>query len=114
MVTSRDVARLAGVSQATVSRAMSTSAAVSPLTRARVREAMESLGYVRHAGATSMKTRRTNTIGVVVADLVNPFYQEMLDELTREISLAGYRVVVWNTGGGSHSAASFSSARRGR
>lgn len=102
MVTSRDVARLAGVSQATVSRAMSPSATVSEQTRARIQEAMDTLGYVRHAAATAMKTNRTNTIGVVVADLVNPFYQEVLDELTREIARAGYRIVVWNTGGGSH------------
>lgn len=64
---------------------------------------MDELGYVPHAGATAMKTRRTNTIGVVVADLANPFYQEILDELTTEISQAGYRVVVWNTGHGTRS-----------
>jgi LacI family transcriptional regulator len=99
-VTSRDVARLAGVSQATVSRTMA-DGSVSPATRARVRRAMDELGYVPHAGATAMKTRRTDTIGVVVADIANPFYQEILDELTNEISRHGLRVVVWNTGEGS-------------
>ncbi|HEX3680671.1 MAG TPA: LacI family DNA-binding transcriptional regulator [Galbitalea sp.] len=99
-VTSRDVARLAGVSQATVSRTMA-DRSVSADTRDRVRRAMDELGYVPHAGATAMKTRRTNTIGVVVADIVNPFYQEILDELTIEISRRGLRVVVWNTGEGS-------------
>lgn len=49
-----------------------------------------------------MKTRRTNTVGVVVADLTNPFYAEVLDELTRELDNAGFRVVIWNAGGGSH------------
>lgn len=102
-VTSRDVARLAGVSQATVSRVLTDGKIVSEGTRARVVAAMEKLGYVPHAAATAMKTRRTNTIGVVVADLANPFYQEALDELTTEISQAGYRVVVWNTGHGSRS-----------
>lgn len=102
MVTSRDVARLAGVSQATVSRAMSSSSQISPTTRARVLAAMAELGYVPHAGAQAMKTRRTKTVGVVVADLVNPFYSEMLDELTAVLSDAGYRVVVWNAASGSH------------
>ncbi|NKX55537.1 LacI family DNA-binding transcriptional regulator [Arthrobacter mobilis] len=102
MVTSRDVARLAGVSQATVSRALSSSSKLSPATKAKVRAAMEELGYVPHAGAQAMKTQRSNTIGVVVADLTNPFYSEVLDELSRELDKAGLRVVIWNTGGSSH------------
>ncbi|MCY0906378.1 LacI family DNA-binding transcriptional regulator [Arthrobacter sp. H14-L1] len=102
MVTSRDVAELAGVSQATVSRVLSSSSKLSAATKARVQVAMETLGYVPHAGAQAMKTRRTNTIGVVVADLTNPFYSEVLDELTRELDAAGIRVVIWNAGGGSH------------
>lgn len=101
MVTSRDVAQLAGVSQATVSRVVSSSAKLSPATKAKVEAAMETLGYVPHAGAQAMKTRRTNTVGVVVADLTNPFYSEVLDELSRELDTAGFRVVIWNTGGGS-------------
>jgi LacI family transcriptional regulator len=100
MVTSRDVAQLAGVSQATVSRVMSSSPKLSPATTAKVRAAMETLGYVPHAGAQAMKTRRTNTIGVVVADLTNPFFPEILDELTVELNAAGQRVVIWNTGRG--------------
>ncbi|MFD6062582.1 LacI family DNA-binding transcriptional regulator [Rhodococcus wratislaviensis] len=102
MVTSRDVARVAGVSQATVSRVMSSYPGLAPATRAKVLEAMETLGYVPHAGAQAMKTRRSNVIGVVVADLTNPFYSEILDELTKELDTAGMRVVVWNAGGGSH------------
>ena len=102
MVTSRDVARLAGVSQATVSRVMSSSTNIAPETRLKVQAAMEVLGYVPHAGAQAMKTRRTRTVGVVVKDIVNPFYPEVLDELTRELDQAGYRVVLWNAGGGSH------------
>lgn len=101
MVTSRDVAQLAGVSQATVSRVMSSPAKLSPATKAKVEAAMETLGYVPHAGAQAMKTQRTNTVGVVVADLTNPFYSEVLDELSRELDTAGFRVVIWNTGGGS-------------
>jgi LacI family transcriptional regulator len=102
MVTSRDVARLAGVSQATVSRALSSPSKISAGTYAKVEAAMATLGYVPHAGAQAMKTRRTHTVGVVVADLTNPFYPEVLDELTRELDAAGYRVVLWNAGGSNH------------
>ncbi|HEX8487131.1 MAG TPA: LacI family DNA-binding transcriptional regulator, partial [Propionibacteriaceae bacterium] len=102
MVTSRDVAQLAGVSQATVSRALSSADKLSPGTIAKVQAAMDALGYVPHAGAQAMKNRRTNIIGVVVAELTNPFYSETLDELSRELGAAGYRVVMWNAGGGSH------------
>jgi LacI family transcriptional regulator len=102
MVTSRDVAKLAGVSQATVSRAMSSSSKITPETKARVQAAVETLDYVPHAGAQTMKTRRTKSVGVVIADITNPFYPEVIDELTRELDIAGYRVVIWNAGGSSH------------
>lgn len=102
MVTSRDVARVAGVSQATVSRALSMDSSVAPETRAKVRAAIEQLGYVPHAGAQAMKTRRTNTIGVVLADLANPFYIQLLDHLTRAFDEAGQRVVIWNTANSRH------------
>ncbi|MGO1539316.1 MAG: LacI family DNA-binding transcriptional regulator [Leucobacter sp.] len=98
MVTSRDVARLAGVSQATVSRALSQPDKVSSSSRAKVTAAMDELGYVPHAAAQAMKTRRTNTIGVVVSDLMNPFYNELLDELTSELASAQQRVLLWNAG----------------
>ncbi|WP_235779492.1 LacI family DNA-binding transcriptional regulator [Sinomonas notoginsengisoli] len=101
-MTSRDVAKLAGVSQATVSRLISSPSKLAPSTMAKVRAAMEELGYVPHLGAQSMKTRRSNTVGVVVAELTNPFYSEVLDQLSRELDRAGLRVVIWNAGGGSH------------
>lgn len=102
MVTSRDVAHRAGVSQATVSRVLSAAPNITAETRAKVHAAMETLGYVPHAGAKAMKTRRTKTLGVVVDDITNPFYPEVLDELTHELDQAGNRVVLWNVRGGSH------------
>jgi LacI family transcriptional regulator len=102
MVTSRDVARIAGVSQATVSRVMSAPGSVAPATLSRVQTAMRQLGYTPHAGAQLMRTNKAKTVGVVVNDLANPFYSEALDELTRFFNSAGFRVVVWNAGSGSH------------
>lgn len=95
MVTSRDVARAAGVSQATVSRVMSAPSSVSDDTRARVLTAMESVGYVPNHAARAMRTGHSRTVGIVVADLENPFYPQMLDALSSAFARDDYRVIVW-------------------
>lgn len=97
MVTSRDVARLAGVSQATVSRAMLPDSNVKPATLRRIQQAMDELGYMPNAAAQAMRTGRTNTVGVVVADITNPYYPELVEELTHSFDLAGKRVIIWNS-----------------
>ncbi|MFT4043934.1 MAG: LacI family DNA-binding transcriptional regulator [Gordonia sp. (in: high G+C Gram-positive bacteria)] len=99
MATSRDVAKLAGVSQATVSRAFTPNGKISDATRQRIVEVAQQLGYVPNLGARAMKTGRTNTIGVVVADLTNPFYPEILDVLTAHLDAAGQKVTLWNSDG---------------
>jgi LacI family transcriptional regulator len=105
MVTSRDVAREAGVSQATVSRVMSAPERVHATTRAHVLATMEKLGYVPNAAAQTMKTGLTNTIGVVVDDIKNPFYPELLDALTEVFDCEGMRVIIWKSDGGKSQAA---------
>lgn len=104
MSTSRDVARLAGVSQATVSRALS-NGNVSAATREKILQAAKSVGYVPNLGARAMKTGRVDTIGVVVADLTNPFYPEILDALTDHLDAAGQKVTLWNSDGPGNDAA---------
>ncbi|MCT1606316.1 LacI family transcriptional regulator [Nesterenkonia massiliensis] len=98
MTNSKDVARLAGVSQATVSRVLNGSAPISEDTRRRVMKAVEELGYVKHAGATAMRTRRTRTVGIVVSEMSNPFFQEIFDELILQFASAGLRTMVWHAG----------------
>ncbi|MDV7090898.1 LacI family transcriptional regulator [Rhodococcus sp. IEGM 248] len=104
MATSRDVARIAGVSQATVSRALS-NGKVSAATRKKIMEAAASVGYVPNLGARAMKTGRVETIGVVVADLTNPFYPEILGALTEYLDKAGQKVTLWNSDGPGNDAA---------
>jgi LacI family transcriptional regulator len=104
MPTSHDVARLAGVSQATVSRALS-GGSVSAETRKKILHAAKTVGYVPNLGARAMKTGRVNTIGVVVADLKNPFYPEILDALTSYLDAAGQKVTLWNSDGPGNDAA---------
>lgn len=105
MATSRDVARAAGVSQATVSRVVSGDAAVRASTRERVLAAIELVGYAPNIAARSMRTGRADTIGVVVADLDNPFYPQLLSELTREFGRRGRRTAVWVSDGEQNAAA---------
>ena len=96
MVTSRDVAQLAGVSQMTVSRVLQGSDKVAPETRERVLAAMREAGYRPHAAARTMRTRRTSTVGVVVADITNPFYPQLLEAVGRALDATGQRMVLWN------------------
>lgn len=74
MITIRDVARQAGVSVATVSRVLNNSSAVTPDTREAVLQAVEALGYRPNANAQALATQVSDTIGVVVMDVSDPFF----------------------------------------
>lgn len=92
--TSHDVARLAGVSQSTVSRALRDDERVSALTRARVRDAAQAVGYVPSQRGRNLSTRRTGQVAVVVGELANPFYMEAIQQLYRALETVGHRMVV--------------------
>jgi LacI family transcriptional regulator len=83
------------VSQPTVSRALRGDPRVTEATRARVLDAARELGYVASDRGRSLSTRRTGRIGVVVEDLDNPFYLELLDELHQRLEEAGVRMIVF-------------------
>ncbi len=95
-VTSRDIAREIGLSQSTVSRALRGDPRVAPETLARVTEAAERLRYVPDAAARSLSSGRTQTVGVVVADILNPFYPEIVEVLHGELLHEGYATVLLN------------------
>lgn len=101
VVTSVDVARLAGVSQPTVSRALRGDPRVSAATRAKVENAVTALGYVPSEAGRSLVTRRTKRIGVVVSDLTNPFYPHLLDPLNRALDRHGFRMIMLTESSGS-------------
>jgi LacI family transcriptional regulator, galactose operon repressor len=92
--TSHDVALEAGVSQPTVSRALRGDPRVTDATRRRVLAAAERLGYVTSDRGRSLSTRRTSRIGVVVEELDNPFYLELLDVLHERLERADVRMIV--------------------
>jgi len=95
-VTSHDIAREVGVSQSTVSRALRGDPRVDPATAARVLRVAELRGYTPNASARSLVTRRTRTIAVVVADIKNPFYPELVEALHEALGRSGYRMVLVN------------------
>jgi LacI family transcriptional regulator len=99
MVTSRDVARVAGVSQATVSRVLAGSPVVRPDTRDRVLRALAATGYVPNQAARAMRTRRSGAVGVIVGRITNPFYPELLTALSRTLGEADQRMVLWDAEG---------------
>jgi LacI family transcriptional regulator len=94
--TSRDLARLAGVSQATVSRVLTNNPKVNAETRARVLQVLKDANFTPNALARAMKTGRTDTIGVFMTRVTSPFHAALLDEIGRLLSEAGLHMILWN------------------
>jgi len=99
--TSRDIADLAGVSQATVSRALRNSPLVRPETRARIQEIAKELNYFVNRNAAGLRTHHSNTIALLLFDEtggkdteINPFFLSMLGYITRCAAGLGYDVLV--------------------
>lgn len=92
--TMRDVARLAGVSTTTVSAVVNETVVVSPKRKSKVLDAMAALDYYPDAVARSLKTGRTYVVGVVVPDITNAFYPEVVRGVEEAARSAGYSVVL--------------------
>jgi DNA-binding LacI/PurR family transcriptional regulator len=93
--TSYDVALRAGVSQSAVSRCFKPGASVSAKMRKRVMTAARELGYTPNAIARSLITRRTNLIAVMLSNLTNLYYPEVLSELATHASARGVRILLF-------------------
>jgi len=96
-VTAKDVAKLAGVSQSSVSRVYFEGASVSQKTREKVLEAAKELGYRPNEFARSLITNRTKIIGLVMKGVQNPFYPEVLKQFTSEFKKIGYSILFVHT-----------------
>lgn len=92
-----DVARVAGVSPATVSRVLNKTARVSPELSGRVISAVKELNYVPDPFAHGMRTKRTKTIGLIISDITNPFFPELARGAADCISSSGYSLILCNT-----------------
>lgn len=95
--TMSDIARRAGVTPMTVSRAMNDSGYVSPRTRELVMKAVRALNYRPNGVARSLKRRRTLVVGVLVPDIGNPFSAELVRTIEETLAPAGYSYFVSTT-----------------
>jgi len=89
-----DVAVAAGVSTATVSRALNRPDSVRAALRARVASAVARLGYVPHSGARSLMLRRTGTVGAVFPTVDNAIFAQAIDAFQRRLALAGHQLLI--------------------
>src|SRR5512146_3180196 len=94
MPTIRDVAKMAGVSVSTVSLAFSSPHRLRPETLKKVHEAARAAGYVADPVARSLAGGRSRLIGMVVADVRNPFFGIMLSEVERRAAESGYLMII--------------------
>ncbi len=97
--TLRDVAQRAGVSTKTASRVVNHQGEVSDETRARVQAAIRELGYRPSKLARGLVTHRTDTIGLVLGDICNPFFPEVARGVLDNAEQTGYNVFVCNSDG---------------
>lgn len=94
----RDVAREAGVSTATVSRAINNPESVRAALRSRIDAATQALGYIPDAAARALSSRRTRTIGAVIPTVDNAMFARGVEALQRYLSLKGYLLLLATSG----------------
>lgn len=95
--TIEDVAKLAKVSIATVSRVINNQGGVRKTTEERIIKAVNELGYIRSAVARSMKRKETNTIGIIVPDIKNPFFPLMVAGIEQKARGKGLYTILSST-----------------
>ncbi len=93
----KEIARLAGVSVATVSRVINNFDYVKPETRERVQKVMQEHNYIPSATARDLSFQRSEVVAVVVPDLKNPFFYGLIEGITRVAEKQHYQVLIFNT-----------------
>ncbi len=114
MTTIRDVARSAGVSVATASRALNGHLNVTDGVRKRVTDAAAALNYIPHSGARSLTRQRSEAIGVVLPDLFGEYFSELVRGIDSVAHQAGFQLLLSNMHGSAQGTASAIRAMRGR
>ena len=114
MTTLRDVAREAGVSVATASRAINGHSNVTAPTKAAVLAAVKKLNFVPHSGARSLTRRKTDTVGVILPDLFGEFFSEIIRGIDLVAHESGMHLLLGNMHGSTHETAAAIAAMRGR
>ena len=96
-VTIKDIAREAGVSIASVSRALNGMDGISEENRSRILRVCERLSYTPNGLARSLVKRRTQTIGIIMPDIMSPFYSELMVKASDAAHKRGYQVLLGNS-----------------
>lgn len=91
-VTIKDIARIAGVSHSTVSRALKDNPAISLKTTRRIQDLAQEMGYVPNSVAQNLLTQQTKTIGVVVTTIADPFVTDVVEGVEQVAQEAGYSI----------------------
>ena len=97
MVTMHDVARIAGVSQSTVSHFLNETRPVHPDTQRAIREAIARTGYVHDALARSLRTGRSHTIGLAITAITNPYFGALVRRIEEQITESGSTILLVDT-----------------
>ena len=92
-----DIARASGVSKSTVSLVLKDSPLVKPDTRERVERAIDQLGYVYNRSAANLRTARSSFVGMVISDLMNPFFTELAVAIEDALYRLGFIPILANT-----------------
>lgn len=96
-ITLKMVAERAGVSVNTASRAINNKSDINEETKKRILKVAQELGYVQNATAVALRTKKTRTLGVVIADNRNPFYAEVLNGMEMAAKEKNYHIILVNT-----------------
>ena len=97
-VTINEIAAETNLSKATVSLVLRNSPSIPEATKLRVLEAAQRLGYVYNRGAASLRGRQTNTVGIIVNDLTNPYFAEIVSSIQQRLTEIGQFSLLCNTG----------------
>ncbi len=93
--TETDVARLAGVSQSAVSRAFTPGASIAKNTREKILQAAQEIGYKTNLMARSLATSRSNIVALAISNLQNPFYAQVVKELSEQLRHTGRHILLF-------------------
>lgn len=92
-----EIARIAGVSRTTVSRVLNNSAQVKPETAGRIKEVIDQLGYQPSELARGLRINETKTVGVIVSNVLNPFFTAVVRGVEDVASQSNYNIILCNT-----------------
>ena len=97
-ITIKDIAKVAGVSHTTVSRALRGSRLIAEATATRIKQIADEMGYVPNSAARGLKTSRSNALGVIAPRIDDPFFSKVLDGIEDVLQVRGYSLFLASSG----------------